>query len=110
MAATEALLSCAQDKHSNEIKHISSVLHGVDLQTNPNLLPVCFLSFFHYAKYAICNMQKYIYPGKGLYINSNIGQQLDLVPYFSLLFLSFASVWLTQHADEFSSLNLIAVV
>lgn len=56
MVATEVLLSCAQDKHSNEIKHISSVLYGGDLKTNPNLLPVCFLSFFHYAKYMVLHL------------------------------------------------------
>lgn len=55
MVASEAFLSCAQDKQSNEIKHISSVLHGVDLQTK-NLLPVCFLSFFHYAKYTVLHL------------------------------------------------------
>lgn len=56
MAETEALLLCAQDQHSNEIKHIASVLHAVDLQTNPNLLLVCFLSFFHYAKYMVLHL------------------------------------------------------
>lgn len=60
----------------------------------------CLYAFSH--PFTMQNIWYYIYPCKGLYINSNIGQQLDLVPYFSLLFLSFASVWLTQHADEFS--------